>query len=145
MTPFAILAAALFCAAGLAGIPAGWDTFSLAAITTIGVICGFHLYFTTYGETADVRKAILVYLTAAVVVTEVTYFDARYWVSLRPQSHVVSVFYNGTCETVKIIKDIPGALMVYDGESYAYLRRESITAVSPVPGCLAQQPGQRLG
>ena len=135
MKPFAILLSALSAAALLSGLLTGWDLYPIACIATIGTVAALNQYFRSFGPHVEVRKATLLYAVAAIIITKGVALNGVYAAHDAAQRRFVSVFYNGTCETLQVVKPVPGAVLVFDGSSYAYLPQGDITGISTEPGC----------
>lgn len=135
MNPLAILPPTFALAAVLSGVQTGWDIYPIACIALLGLVTLTHYYFQTYGARADVPRAMTVYLMAIVLTGQGLILERMMRAYRARQPHYVSVFYNGTCETLQVVKPLARSLLVYDGSTYAYLHRGDITRISPTPGC----------
>lgn len=134
MSPFAILSLAL----GI-GFTSGWlvshaDPITAATIAAIAAISFVAITIIVQGPKAPLSRLTAAYIaSSAVVCLAVAATGLR---PVRPGIRAsVSVYFAGTCETLIPVKDGRDAGLFFDGHSYAYIRHEDITAISPRPGC----------
>ncbi len=135
MKPYAILMTALAVALGLEAAIAGWAGVSVASLAAVGIIGGLYLQVKVAPTGLDCGRVGRAYTAGALAVLGAVILDGLASQAPAAEIELVSVFYNGTCETLHVVKAVPGALVVYDGSSYAYLRRDDITGISTEPGC----------
>lgn len=131
----------------LTGLIADWDLYTIATIATILSITIIHLYFQVFKSDASIKTAAMAYEMAAV--STIWCFAVPMLmpgINTNHRDPRVSVFYNGTCDTMHYIKHVGNQLLFFDGNSYSFIHRDDITAIISKPGCVANShpPGKML-
>ncbi len=140
MSPYVIFGLGLI-ASFLAGL---WtshaDPFTAATLSAFGAIglSGLAIIFKSPDHVLT-RLHTTYVVNAAIVCLAVGIAQAR--ISNAPKTPgPVSVYFSGTCETLIPLRDGRDARLFFDGESFAFIRHEDITAMLPTPGCRERLP-----